>query len=221
MSEVQNPDWITAWTDAGTARQQAQLMHNEFLAWSNGAPHGPFEAFSKLAAKACAVSMLDVGCGAGIYSKVWGKIASSRRYLGCDQAPNMIREASAAHNSQTFIIADATNLPLADKSFQLVLLSGIVNCGGPWESMILEAYRVARRFILVHRVPVYLEGPDTHIGAQDIYGHTAPEREFNEQFFVYHVEQFGPIVGMEEWPRCGGNAASYLIDVAENKNDSL
>lgn len=191
-------------------------MKTEYLDWCNGKPHEPFAAFEALAKQSCAASMLDIGCGAGIYHDVFMRSPNAKRYLGCDQARTMVYAAQADHRGATYIIADASNLPLASKSFTMVLLGGILNCTEFWEPIVAEAVRIARRCILFHRVPVYKEGPDLKIIERDVYGHQAPEREFRADFFADYISKLGEITATRVWSRGSqGQMASFLVEVPE------
>lgn len=212
--------WTTAWLTPEVAEAQSTRMKNEYLDWCNGKIHEPFTAFEALAKQSCAASMLDIGCGAGIYYDVFMRSPTAKRYLGCDQARSMVYAAQADHRGGTYIIADAAALPLANKSFMMVLLGGIINCTEFWEPIVAESVRLARKCILFHRVPLYLDGPDTKIVMRDVYGHQAPEREFNANFFRGYIEKLGDVTASRAWSRgAAGQMASFLVEL-ESDNDA-
>lgn len=211
-------DWSTAWLTPEVAHAQALQMQKDFRKWDAAETVHPLSVFHSLARIAAVGSLLDVGCGAGVYSAVWDKIrdrnaSGPRRYLGVDQSKAMIYEAAETHPNDTFIIGDASNLPIAPKAFDLVLVGGLVNCTEFWEPIVADAVRVSRRFVMLHRVPCYAAGSDMQVIQRDVYGKLAPEREFNATFFNQYIRKLGTVVAEKSWDRSGGSMCSYLVEI--------
>ena len=71
----------------------------------------------------------------------------------------MIESARAHHPGVPFSVEDLTALTKADRSFDVVLLSGVLEHIPEYQKAIDEAGRVAREYLIVHRSPM-LSGPD-------------------------------------------------------------
>lgn len=209
MSEY---DWTSVWLTPEVAKTQEALMQREYDAWLAGAKHAPFTAFDRLARKTEARSVVDMGCGAGIYGLLWSRIDRGR-YTGCDQSPQMIDLAMKHEVSKKgYWVCDAMSLPCPDQSFDMAFLGAILCCTEHWEKVVSEAARVARKYLLFHRMPMYADGPDTKVVMHDVYGAQAPYREFREEFIEEYMAQFGRIIGSELWPCEGYFMGSYLVE---------
>jgi len=79
------------------------------------------EKMAKIAGLEPDSTILEVGCGTGIYSTYWVK--SSRKFYGLDISRGMLRRAATKIDSDKtlFVEADAEHLPFQDSSFNAVL----------------------------------------------------------------------------------------------------
>lgn len=125
-------------------------------------------------------SILEVGCGSGYYAEVLPHLLEdSIDYTGVDYSPAMIQMAREQHRQRTFAVADATDLPFCENTFDIVL-NGVSLMHIPrYESAIRESRRVARNWCIFHSVPV-LKHRETTILSKKAYGHRTIEIIFNE-----------------------------------------
>jgi SAM-dependent methyltransferase len=107
-------------------------------------PGEHYRAFVRFAAKHAGERILDLGCGYGAYSLALQ--AEGRRSVGCDINLQYLRTASA---SGLPVVAAEGCLPFADKSFDTVLLFEVIEHVPQIDTLLREAFRVARRNVLV------------------------------------------------------------------------
>jgi SAM-dependent methyltransferase len=113
-------------------------------------------------------SLLDAACASGYYSEVL-RILDPRpiSYTGCDYSPAMIDAARAHYPDLTFQVEDLTQLSFGDGAFDVVLASGVLEHISDYEAAILEACRVARTAVILHRCPTTSARVNEHtVGAQ-------------------------------------------------------
>jgi SAM-dependent methyltransferase len=112
-----------------------------------GLPAKPGEhygAFVRFALKHGGQTILDLGCGYGAYSIAIMK--EGRSCVGCDIN---IQYLKTAVSSGLPVVAAEGTLPFPDKSFDTVLLFEVIEHVPSIEALLKEAFRVARRNVLV------------------------------------------------------------------------
>lgn len=130
--------------------------------------------------------ILDVGCGAGHYLYSLRKLLQeSFTYTGVDNTPEFLdlaRQAYAGIDGVDFINGDTYNLPLADKSKDVVMSCNLLLHLPQIQKPLAEFIRVARRFILIRT----LIGKRSFI-IQDV--HAREGDEFNDvgEPIAYHL----------------------------------
>lgn len=107
-------------------------------------PGEHYRAFVRFAAAHAGDSILDLGCGYGAYSLALA--AEGRRCVGGDINMNYLVPASA---SGLPVVAVDSVLPFPDRSFDTVMLLEVVEHVPQLEGILKEAFRVARRNVLV------------------------------------------------------------------------
>jgi SAM-dependent methyltransferase len=148
----------TGWLAARTVARQERAYRGLIAAMKRGEPRIDF----KIAAEAIAAtgilnpSVIEVGCGSGYYSEVLATLLPCPiDYRGMDYSQAMVARARAHYPSRLFEVADATRLPYADRTFDIVFngvsLMHIVN----YHAAINEATRVAASYCILHTVPVF------------------------------------------------------------------
>jgi SAM-dependent methyltransferase len=107
-------------------------------------PGEHYRAFVRFVAEHAGQSILDLGCGYGAYSLALA--AEGRHCVGCDVNMNYLVPAAAA--GLPAVAVDST-LPFSDRSFDTVILLEVIEHVPQLEGILKEAFRVARRNVLV------------------------------------------------------------------------
>jgi SAM-dependent methyltransferase len=103
-----------------------------------------YGAFVRFAAKHAGPRILDLGCGYGAYSLAL--MREGRYCVGCDVNLQYLKTAVS---SGLPAVAAEGSLPFPDKSFDTVLLFEVIEHVPPIEAILREAFRVARKNVLV------------------------------------------------------------------------
>jgi SAM-dependent methyltransferase len=138
--------------------------------------------------------ILEVGCGSGYYSEILSYLlGQSIHYIGIDYSAAMVSLARQEYPERPFMLGDATALPFADGTIDIVMngvsLMHIVH----YKAAIAEARRVAQNWCIFHTVPILRDGKTTFLQKR-VYGEAAFEVIFNEAELHQLLEQRGLIV---------------------------
>ena len=140
-------------------------------------------------------TILDVGCGTGALAGFF----PAKSYLGIDCSPTYVCAAGKKHSQHRFAVADATQLPLSDRSFDGVVISGVLHhlSNETARKVLEEVARVLRpggRFVVWEDIPTRrawnLVGHLIH--ALDVGEFIRPPQEYRgllEQRFVVETER--------------------------------
>jgi SAM-dependent methyltransferase len=107
-------------------------------------PGEHYRAFVRFASEHAGSTILDLGCGYGAYSLALA--AEGRKCIGSDV--NM-KYLTAASGSGLPVVAVDSVLPFPDRSFDTVMLLEVIEHVPKLEGILKEAFRVARRNVLV------------------------------------------------------------------------
>lgn len=173
----------SGWLAARTVERQERAYQGLIAAMKAGEPRLDFT----VAAEAVAATgidnpgLIEIGCGSGYYSDVFATLVGGGvRYTGIDYSDAMIARARARYPSAAFEVADATRLPYADSTFDIVFngvsLMHIVD----YPAAIREAARVAGRYCIFHSVPVFDDYRTTYL-MKYAYGARVVEVVFGKQ----------------------------------------
>ena len=92
------------------------------------------------------LDVADIGCGAGTQTLLWA--ADGHRARGVDISAPLIelarQRAAKMGVSAEFLVGGAAQLPIADASFDIVLVSELLEHLADWESCVNEAVRILR-----------------------------------------------------------------------------
>ena len=109
-------------------------------------------------------SLLDIGCGSGYYSEIFDFLLKGTvDYTGIDYSEAMVTLARCRYPQGRFQQADATALPFADNSFDIVFNAASLMHIPDHKAAIAESARVARRFCIFHTVPLLTTRPTTYL----------------------------------------------------------
>jgi SAM-dependent methyltransferase len=181
------------WFAARTVARQERAYRGLIAAMKRGEPRIDFMVAAE-AVDATGIAhprLLEVGCGSGCYSEVLATLlADGISYTGIDYSQAMIARARAHYPSTAFDVGDATRLPYADASFDIVFngvsLLHIID----YRAAIGEAARVASRYCIFHTVPVF-DNYRTTFMRKYAYGAPVVEIIFGKQELISLCHQAG------------------------------
>jgi ubiquinone/menaquinone biosynthesis C-methylase UbiE len=120
-------------------------------------------------------SLLEVGCGGGYHSAIFGALCrSGPDYLGSDYSQDMIESARGRFPGIPFEVADTTALPYADNAFDIVFEGVSLMHILDYRNAIAEIARVARSHAIFHCVPIF-EDHNTEYLFKYAYGEPVTE----------------------------------------------
>lgn len=139
--------------------------------------------------------ILGIGCGVGRYEEIFKMSGLDIEYHGCDISKEFIEVAKRRFNEhpEKFSVQDATNLSYEDNSFDVVMIEGVLQYIKDYKKCIKEAVRIAKDYIIFHRVTVVHE-ISTCYYRRKICGRIIPEIHFNESELVNDISCLGLIV---------------------------
>ncbi len=102
----------------------------------------------KAVSRGHAASVLEIGCGQGVGSKIIYRLFNPEQYVGIDLDPRMVNRArkkgSGLHNAK-YLQGDASNLEFPDGTFDLVVDFGIVHHIPNWQDALAEVSRTLKK----------------------------------------------------------------------------
>jgi SAM-dependent methyltransferase len=107
-------------------------------------PGAHYGAFIRFAKRHAGTSILDLGCGYGAYSVAL--IKEGLKCVGCDINRDYLR--TAVQHGLPVVNVD-TMLPFSDRSFDSVMLFEVIEHVPDMQSILKEAFRVARKNVLI------------------------------------------------------------------------
>ena len=112
-------------------------------------------------------------------------------YTGVDISPELIDMAREHYGrADDFQVCSIDTLPFADRSFNGVVLEGVIQCTYDPAAALKECARVAERFLIVHWTPIFHSRPTGHFVRQS-GGAQFVETVFNEQDLVKEIINAG------------------------------
>lgn len=195
-------DLVHGWQSPDIAPKQRRLVDAQLRQMYQGEVAPVFSAASE-AVRATDMArgrLVEVGCASGYYSEVLEHLLRhSIDYIGIDYSQPLIDLARRCYPDVPFLVGDATHLPLADGSCD-ILFSGTVLLHVPdYAAVIRESSRVTNGWCIFHRTPV-LRGGETAYLSKFAYGTEVVELAFGEielrQLFEQHslkVEESFPL----------------------------
>jgi ubiquinone/menaquinone biosynthesis C-methylase UbiE len=164
----------TGWFAARTVARQARAYRGLIASMKQGQPRIDL----KIAAESVAATgmtnprLLEVGCGSGYYSEVLSAMLPGEiAYCGVDYSPAMIADARRQYPGRMFEVADATRLPYAGRSFDIVFNGVSLMHMVDYQAALRETARVTGSYCVLHGVPVF---PDWQTTFLTKYAYGAP-----------------------------------------------
>lgn len=189
------------WLAARTVARQEHAYRSLIADMKNGEPRLDFTVAAE-AVRATAIArprLLEVGCGSGYYSEVFADLVPGGvDYTGIDYSEAMIARARSNYPSVSFEVADATRLPYADNTFDIVFngvsLMHIID----YPAAIREGARVAGRYCVLHTVPIFDDHRTTYL-SKYAYGAPVVEIVFGKNELMSLCREAGLRL-QREWP---------------------
>lgn len=176
----------TAWQDPAIPQRQYDLaVEHELEQLRIGKFCAPFSALMQclrrlpLGVSLKFPTLLDVGASSGYYSEVLRLANFKCRYMGCDFSEAFAALARTLYPNINYDVADARRLPYPSNFFDIVLHGAVLMHCLEYELAIMEATRVADKYVIFHRTPVLLDKP-TEFYVKDAYGVRTLEIWFNQ-----------------------------------------
>jgi len=92
-------------------------------------------------------TVLEIGCGQGVGSRIIYELFSPQEYVGIDLDPKMIEMARKKQHdlrNVQFLQGDAANLPLIESRFDLAIDFGIIHHIPNWRDALAEIHRTLK-----------------------------------------------------------------------------
>jgi SAM-dependent methyltransferase len=174
-----------AWEDPSIPRRQYEwAVHPELEKFRKGQPCQPFDALIQTLREIPEelpdnARLLDVGAASGYYREVLRIAGYSFNYTGIDSSRAFQRLALELYPDIDFDLGDACSLPYHDGWFDLVLSGAVLMHLPDYKKAIQEAERVASKYVIFHRTPVFSNRGTTYY-AKEAYGVSCLEIHFDE-----------------------------------------
>jgi SAM-dependent methyltransferase len=199
----------SGWRDANIPVRQRVLVDRQLAEMRSGSTPRVFQvAAEAIQATGLTIpAVLEVGCASGYYVEVLGHLLSQDlNYIGIDYSSALILQARQHYPNVPFGVADAKHLPVADRSFDIVLSGCVLLHVADYERAILESFRAAGRFVIFHRTPISA-APTTWM-RKKAYGIEVVELLFNEDELLAQIRKAGGKVVRRwtvDWQQLPGN----------------
>lgn len=137
-----------AWKKVYEENAKKDLPIHAMSCWTEGGFNELFKVTFGLVKKIRGVkSVLDVGCGPGVYCAEFNRRGFS--VVGVDYASSVIDKAKKDFPHLKFVVGSAYELPFGDNSFDLVSCIGVLQCVYYPEKIIKELCRVSKKHVIV------------------------------------------------------------------------
>lgn len=182
------------WKNENIPHLQWKVVEPQLLDLRNGKMTSEFNALVQILRMIPEInqsdlSCLEIGCSSGYYSEVILKYFPNIRYQGCDYSKKFIEVATDRYPEIQFLIEDTTNLSYPGASIDIVISGSVLLHVPDWVKGISETARIARKYMILHRTPVYL-GP-TKLFTKTAYGSEVIEWSFSKNELISVCEENG------------------------------
>jgi len=145
------------------------------------------------------MTLLDAGCSSGFYNDFFVTAGLDIVYQGCDFAPKFIKLAQELHPLLKFKVCSLTNLEYETNSFDVVLVSGSLHYVTDYELAFKEISRVSLKFVLLHRLPMFIYKRKTQYFSKKSYGVKMMEIVFDPEEISKLCKQNHLIIKKKIW----------------------
>lgn len=178
---------MDAWKSKKIPQLQRKLVDAQLKKYASGDKVEVFDVLVNVVGSCLsgvpARSLLEIGCSSGYYSEVFAIAGLDVNYLGCDYSEEFIHLAKNSYPGIKFDIQDATALAYEDASFDIVVSGCCLLHIPEYLTAILEAIRVSREYVILHRTPILSEKNTTYY-KKFAYGVESIEIHFNEKEII-------------------------------------
>ncbi len=176
-------DMANGWRAPGIAERQRQVVNLQLRQLYQDERVPVFEVAAN-AVRSTGMPhsrLVEIGCASGYYYEALSHLLRHKvDYTGLDYSRPLVDMARTYYPEAQFLVGDATALPLASGSYD-ILLSGTVLLHVPdYMAAVRESARIARRWCVFHRTPVH-RGPKTLCFTKFAYGTQVVEFLFSEE----------------------------------------
>ena len=134
-------------------------------------------------------TILDVGCGPGNYCDLLFK--KGFRVIGVDYSEEMIKVAKEKYPSITFEVGSGYDLKFENKSFDMVLSIGTLQCLLDHEKFLSELARVSSKYIIISTLWRDDDGVDPKIILErQLREDSWPTREYHPSEIIPILESY-------------------------------
>ena len=188
-----------AWQDPSLPQAQRLLADKQIADMRRGNAPSVYRVLADAVQTTGAAhgKVIEVGCSSGYYWEVLEFFLNHAvDYTGIDYSPSFIAMARSYYPGADFQVGNAANLPLPDRSCD-ILISGCVLLHVPdYQKAIKESARVSRQWVIFHRTPLAGDGA-THLYEKKAYGVRCMELSFSEDELRLDFAQAGLSVVQE------------------------
>jgi SAM-dependent methyltransferase len=172
---------LTAWKTEEIAHRQRELVDRQLRELRAGEVAPVFATAAELV-RGTGIedpALVEIGCSSGYYSEALALLLGHPiRYTGVDYSEAMIKTARAHYPEQTFLVGEATDVPLPADAFDIALSAAVLMHVLDFHKAIAETARVSRGWCAFHRTPV-TQGESVRM-RKTAYGVPVFEWIFNE-----------------------------------------
>lgn len=137
------------------------------------------------------MSLLDVGCAAGGFSKIVREFNPAITYTGVDISPRMIEEARQRFPGDDFRVINGSILPFEDNSFDAVISFGVLHMAETWKALLAEGWRVCRkRFLFDVRLVAGASADDPATSYQKLEFDSEWDGVTTAPYFIVNIDEF-------------------------------
>lgn len=184
------PDELTiGWQQPIVAERQEAAFAEVIRDMNRGKVREDFAALSAAISETALSDplIIEVGAGSGWNHLVLESLLKRKfRYVGLDYSESMAQVGRKARPTDSFVVGDATALPLGSDSCDILILGTVLMHVLGYREAIQESRRVARRWCVFHTIPV-LTRRETTLLRKNAYGVPVVEITFNEQELLHLI----------------------------------